>query len=172
MRSVNTRRVGTLGVVAVLSIGVARRPVAQGADDRAQIAALNTAIESATRHMDNAASLALWADDGVSLTPNANALVGKPAIAAFFETVMKQIAGATMTSFEMRCFDITIARPLATEWCVEHQVVLLADKTTFDGWGKIGFVLRRGADGKWQLKQETWLPGLPSDSILLRSARR
>lgn len=123
--------------------------------------------------MDNTATLGLWDDEGISLTPGSNALLRKKAIAAFLGGAMQQIAGATMQSFEMRCFDIHVARPLATEWCVEHQVVLLADRTTFDGWGKMALVLRRGSDGKWRLKQEAWLPGLPSDSLLLlRPARR
>jgi len=83
-------------------------------------------------------------------------------------SVMKQIAGAKMQSFEMKCHDIQVSGPLATEWCVEHQIVLLADKSTFDGWGKMAFVLTRAQDGAWRLKQEVWLPAAAGDSTLMR----
>ena len=36
---------------------------------RAEIGAFNDSLAAATRRMDNAATLALWADDGVSLLP-------------------------------------------------------------------------------------------------------
>lgn len=136
--------------------------------DSADVAAFNTALEQATRTMNTAATLALWADDGVSLMPQVVPINGKPAIERFIDGVMKDIGGATMQSFAMRCFDILGTLPIATEWCVEHQVVLMADGKTFDSWGRLALVLRKDAYGMWRIKQETWLPGLPSDSQLLR----
>jgi uncharacterized protein (TIGR02246 family) len=132
---------------------------------RAGIEAFNRALESATRHMDNAATLALWDDDGTSLLPSAKPLVGKKAIAQFLDDVMKQIVGGRMERFEMECFDIQISGDWASEWCTEHQTVLLPGKPTFDGWGKMLFVLHRGADGKWRIREEMWNQALPRDSV-------
>ena len=53
----------------------------------------NQKLADATRHMDNAATLALWADDGVSLLPDASPLLGKPAIAAFMDRVTASLKG-------------------------------------------------------------------------------
>jgi uncharacterized protein (TIGR02246 family) len=158
-------------VAACVLCVVAARPAAAQRilpRDSAGVAAFNTALEQATRTMNTPATLALWADDGVSLMPQVAPIKGKPAIERFIDGVMKDIGGATMQSFAMRCFDILGTPPIATEWCVEHQVVLMADGKTFDSWGRLALVLRKDADGKWRLKQETWLPGLASDSGLLR----
>jgi len=151
-----------------LLIVVSRSAAAQTAGDRAGIDAFNRALADATRRMDNAASLALWADDGVSLMPSASPVVGKKAIGDFFASVIKQIAGSRMERFDMRCFDVHVSGPLATEWCVEHQVVHLANGDTFDGWGKMSFVLQRGSDGTWRLAQEMWVQGQPADSLRLK----
>lgn len=126
----------------------------------------NAALTDATRRMNNAASLALWADDGVSIQPSMRVINGKQNIGAYVETVMKSIAAARMESFQMRCFDVKTSGDLATEWCIEHQVVLLADLTKFDGWGKMALVLRRERDGKWRMIQETWLQSEPETDLL------
>jgi ketosteroid isomerase-like protein len=149
---------------------VARSSAAQhlSPHDSAGVVAFNTALERATRTMNTAATLALWADDGVSLMPQVAPITGKPSIKRFIDGVRKDIAGATMQRFTMRCFDILGTPPIATEWCVEHQVVLLPDQKTFDSWGRLALVLRADTDGQWRLKQETWLPGIPSDSSMLR----
>ena len=39
-------------------------------DPRAEIEAFNRKLENATRLMDNTATLALWAEDGISLLPS------------------------------------------------------------------------------------------------------
>jgi metallo-beta-lactamase class B len=140
----------TLSMVAPLS---AQQPAARTAID-----SFNLALANATHRMDNAATLALWADDGVSLMPSAKAIVGKPAIAEFLTNATKGLAGARMQSFDMRCHDIRIDGALASEWCVEHQVVLIPGQPRFDGWGKMALVLRRTPDGKWRLAQEAWIP--------------
>jgi len=108
--------------------------------------------------MDNAATMALWAEDGVSLLPGAEPLVGKTAIAAFLDRVTGPLKGAKMTTFEMRCEGLEVAGDMATEWCTEHQVVQLpgAEKP-FDGRGRMLLVLRRGAQGVWLLKREMWV---------------
>lgn len=121
------------------------------------IQAFNQKLEDATRRMDNAATLALWADDGISLLPSTKPIVGKPAIAAFLASVTAPLQGAKMQKFEMQCFDIEAAGDLATEWCTEHQVVQLpGGKPPFDGRGKMLLVLRKGSDGTWRMEREMW----------------
>jgi ketosteroid isomerase-like protein len=124
---------------------------------RAQIEAFNRRFEDATRRMDNAALVALWADDGISLLPSTKPIVGKVAIAAFIDSVTNQNKGAQMEKFELKCFAIDVSGDIASEWCSEHQVVLMpGGKPPFDGFGKMLLVLRRDPDGKWRLQREMW----------------
>ena len=123
----------------------------------AGIAAFNRAFDQATRTMENAATLALWENDGVSLLPSTPPIVGKQAIARFMDNVTRELRGAHMKSFEDHCSDIQVSGDLASEWCIEHQVVVFADgKPPFDGRGKMLLVLHRGSDGHWRLRQEMW----------------
>jgi len=141
--------------------GVSQTPPA-AVSEHAGIAEFNLAFDEATRHMDSAATLALWEEDGTSLLPSTKPIVGKKAIAAFLQQVMLQLEGAQMEKFEDTCFDIQVSGNWASEWCVEHQIVKLpAGKPPFDGWGKMLLVLHRGTDGKWRLKQEMWNQALP-----------
>jgi ketosteroid isomerase-like protein len=135
-----------------------------GAANRAGIDEFNRALIQATNRMDNAATLALWEDDGVNLLPQTKPIVGKKAIAAFYDDVTKDLAGARMEKFDLKCFDIEIAQDWATEWCTEHQHVFLpAGKPPFDGWGTLLLVLHRGTDGKWRLRREMWNEAQPGD---------
>lgn len=107
--------------------------------------------------MDNGATMALWAEDGISLLPSTKPMVGKAAIAAFMDRVMGDLAGAKMERFEMECSGVEVAGEMASEWCREHQVVQMGGgKAPFDGRGKMLLVLRRGGDGKWKLLREMW----------------
>ena len=125
----------------------------------------NRALIQATTHMDNAAALALWEDDGIVLLPQTRPIIGKKAIAKFLDEVSAQLAGARMEKFEMKCFDIEVTKDSASEWCEEHQHVMLPDgKPPFDGRGKMLLVLHRGADGKWRLRREMWNEGTAADS--------
>jgi ketosteroid isomerase-like protein len=124
---------------------------------RAEVEAFNRKFEDATRRMDNAAIVALWADDGISLLPSTRPIVGKVAIAAFIDSVTAQIKGAKMEKFELECFAIDVSGDIASEWCSEHQAVLMAaGKPPFNGRGKMLLVLRRGLDGEWRLLREMW----------------
>jgi len=152
-----------LFLILIAAPAVAQTPPSP-ASGRAEIEAFNRAFDEATRRMDNAASLALWEEDGTSLLPSTKPIVGKKAIAAFLEKVTAQLQGAHMEKFEDMCFDIQVSGNWASEWCVEHQIVQLpAGKPPFDGWGKMLLVLHRGADGKWRLKQEMWNQALPPE---------
>ena len=134
---------------------------AQAGADSAGVERFNRAFADATRHMDNAATIALWDDDGVALLPDTKPIVGKRAIGDFLNTVTSQLAGAHMRSFESECFDITISGDWASEWCTEHQVVELPNgRPPFDGRGKMLLVLHRGADGAWRLSREMWNRGV------------
>ncbi len=121
------------------------------------VEAFNRAWADATRRMDDAATLALWQDDGVSLLPSTPPIVGKPAIAKLLADVARQAPGARMQSFDLQCHDIKVSGDWASEWCEEHQVVLMPNgKLPFDGRGKLLVILHRGADGHWRLQTEMW----------------
>ena len=163
------RLVAPLLVLCPVAMLAQRSPAAL----RAEIDAFNDSLHAATLRMDNAATLALWDDEGVSLTPNAKALVGKAAIRAFLDEMIRSVTGARMQSFELRCTPTSITESLATEWCVEHQIVRLVDSSTFNGWGKMALVLRRRANGRWTMLQETWVPSAPEpDGAAPRSPQR
>ena len=138
--------------------------VRAGQPDHGGIDAFNAALSEATRNMDNTASIALWEDGGVSLLPNTRPIVGRKAIAKFFDDVTRPLAGAHMRRFQMECHDIRVAGTWASEWCTEHQVVQLPNgQPDFDGYGTMSFVLHKAPDGKWRLVQEMWTQGTKGD---------
>jgi len=131
----------------------------------AEIDAFNRSFAKATRAMDNAAILALWDDDGVSLLPSTKPIIGKAALTGFLTNVMATLPGAHMTKFESECFDVHVSGEWASEWCTEHQIVDLgAGKEPFDGYGKMLLVLHRGAGGAWRIHEEMWNQALAPDS--------
>ena len=133
-------------------------------DARAGIDSFNVALDAATRHMDNAATLALWEEDGISLLPGTKPIVGRRAIGELITAITSQFPGAAMEKFESACHDLEVAGSWASEWCVEHQIVRLSADKTFDGWGKMLLVLHHGADGRWRLSREMWNQAGPADS--------
>ena len=66
----------TLRAVLFTAMLISRPAVAQRAAPP-EIDAFNRALAAATRSMDNAALLALWDDDGISLLPSTKPIVGK-----------------------------------------------------------------------------------------------
>jgi ketosteroid isomerase-like protein len=128
---------------------------------RAGIDRFNKALDAATLHMDNAATLALWEEDGVSLLPQTPPVIGKKAIAKFLDDVMAGIGGAKMEKFELECFDIDVTGTSATEWCNEHQIVQLPGDKKFDGRGRMLLVLHQAPDGVWRMKREMWNQATP-----------
>ena len=148
----------TLPLAATLLLAARIPATAQSpSPDHAGIEAFNHKLEDATRRMDNAATLALWTEDGISLLPSTKPIIGKPAIAAFFQSVTASLQGARMQSFEMKCSGIDVSGNLATEWCTEHQIVQVpGGKPPFEGRGKMLLVLRKAPDGNWRMEREMW----------------
>ena len=152
----------TIGLTFLLLCAMPAMSRAAAATPAGEIESFNRAFADATRRMDNAATVALWEDDGLSLLPSTKPIRGKAAIAKFIEQVMASIPGAKMRSFELHCFDVETSGPWASEWCTEHQLVDLAGgKPPFDGWGKMLLVLHRGSDHQWRLKREMWNQAVP-----------
>lgn len=148
---------GLFLLVLMLTISSSSLPQGVVPNPQAEIERFNQKLENATRSMNNADLMALWADDGISLLPSTKPLVGKSAIAAFLDNVTAQIQGASMEEFEMKCFAIEVSGSWASEWCDEHQVVRLpGGKPPFDGRGRMLFVLHKDADGKWRIEREMW----------------
>jgi ketosteroid isomerase-like protein len=148
----------TLPLLLLLAIlpATAKTPQALPVAPTAPIEDFNTRLAAATRSMDNAATLALWANDGVSLLPSTPPISGKLAIAAFLTSVTTDLKGASMEKFDLECHDIEVSGNLATEWCTEHQIVNIPGKPAFDGRGKMLLVLRRTPSGEWLLLREMW----------------
>ena len=142
-------------IVALAILGLC--PCAAEASARTEIDAFNRVLANATRHMDNAATIVLWDNDGVSLLPSTKPIVGKTEIAQFMQKVMAQMPDGHMKQFDLACFDIEVSGNWASEWCQEHQIVVFSGgKPQFEGWGKMLLVLHRDSGGGWRLKREMW----------------
>jgi ketosteroid isomerase-like protein len=141
-------------IALILAVhGVAAQSVAA---EKAGIERFNEALRQATLHMDNAATLSLWEETGVSLLPATAPITGKRALAAFLDRVTSSMSSAKMQSFALECFDLHVSGDWASEWCTEHQIVDLADGKQFDGRGKMLLVLHRGPAGAWRIQTEMW----------------
>ncbi|MBB5346104.1 YybH family protein [Tunturibacter empetritectus] len=148
-----------LSVFAQAMLAQTTGPGSHSEGSHPDIDAFNRSLEDATFRMDNAATVALWTEEGVSLLPSTKPIVGKAAIAAFLDRVTAQFPGARMEKFELKCFDIEVSGDLASEWCTEHQVVHMPDgKPPFDGRGRMLLVLRKSSEGRWRLEREMWIP--------------
>lgn len=167
-----TRTAAAFLLALSVTVAVATSVRAQRALSSAHpgIDAFNRSFAHATRAMDNAATLALWDDDGVSLLPSTKPIIGKPAIAKFLADVTAPLQGAHMTTFESECFDVRVSGDWASEWCTEHQVVALpGGKPPFNGYGKMLLVLHRGSDGAWRIHEEMWNQALRPDTTAHQS---
>jgi ketosteroid isomerase-like protein len=157
------RRLGLLATLVLLPAGLAAQRVSSR--DTSALGAFNNALANATRRMDNAATLALWDDDGVSLLPSTKPIVGKTAIGDFLRRTTASFTGAHMQQFDLRCHDVEVSGDWASEWCTEHQIVILGGgRPPFDGWGKLLFVLHRGPDGRWRIRTEMWNQAVPDSA--------
>jgi len=127
------------------------------ATPREEIDVFNRKFRDATLHMDNAAIMALWADDGVTLLPGMAPVAGKKTITKWLDDVVAGLAGYHVTAQDNDFHDIQISGEWASEWGTTHQVVQPPDgKPVIDTWGKILLVLHKESDGSWKIRQEMW----------------
>ena len=129
---------------------------ASGKDGPAEIAAFNAKYTDATRRMDNAATMSMFADDAVDLLPGMEPMTGKATITKWLDQTMEGLKGIQMVSNEDEFHDIRVAGNWASEWATTHQVVILADGKRLEIYGKMILILGRGADGAWKIKEEMW----------------
>jgi uncharacterized protein (TIGR02246 family) len=127
----------------------------------AEIDAFNRKYIAAHLRMDNAAVLSLWADDGISLLPATDPIIGKEAIGKFMNEVMGKMPGYHMQKMDVDFQGIEVIGDWASEWAEEHQVVQPPPgKRLIDSYGKLLLVLHREADGNWRITREMWNQGL------------
>ena len=128
---------------------------------RTEIDAFNKKYIAAHLRMDNAAVLSLWADDGISLLPATDPIIGKEAIGKFMNAVMGRMPGYHMQKMDVDFQGIEVSGDWASEWAEEHQVVQPPPgKRAIDSYGKLLLVLHREADGNWLITREMWNQGL------------
>jgi ketosteroid isomerase-like protein len=139
-------------MLCAVASGMAEPKAAQ--DDN--LAAFNAKFREVILRMDSAGAVALWADDGVSLMPDAEPIVGKTRITKFMAQVDKDFAGYRVTKEEIAWKDARIAGDWASEWGVVHQEVIPpGNKPAIEVYGRIALVLHRAA-GEWKIEQEVW----------------
>jgi uncharacterized protein (TIGR02246 family) len=128
---------------------------------RAEIDAFNKKYIAAHLRMDNAAVLSMWAEDGISLLPATDPMIGKQAIGKFMDEVMGTMPGYHMQKMDVDFQGIEVNGDWASEWAEEHQVVQPPPgKRAIDSYGKLLLVLHREADGNWRITREMWNQGL------------
>src|SRR5579872_5735053 len=71
-----------------------------------EIEAFNKRLDEVTLHMDNAGTLSLWAEDGISLLPSTPPIEGKKALTKFLDDVVAQSKGWKVIQQQSRCHDI------------------------------------------------------------------
>jgi len=128
---------------------------------RAEIDAFNKKYIAAHLRMDNAAVLSMWAEDGISLLPATDPMMGKEAIGKFMDEVVGRMPGYHMQKMDVDFQGIEVSGDWASEWAEEHQVVQPPPgKRLIDSYGKLLLVLHREADGNWRITREMWNQGL------------
>ena len=126
-------------------------------DPRAQVEQFNRDFTAAILRMDNAAVMALWAEDGTTLLPGMAPLSGRANIARWLDDITARMPGYKVTRQEDTFHDIQVSGDWASEWGTTLQVVQPPDgKPAIETHGKILLVLHRDKDGKWRIKQEMW----------------
>jgi len=134
---------------------------AAAATPREEIEAFNQRFRDATLHMDNAATMALWAEDGVSLLPGMAPIEGKQTIAKWLDGVVSHLRGYRVVVQDNTFHDIEVSGDWASEWGATHQAVQPpGNGAPIETWGKILLVLHRDTDGAWKIREEMWTPGV------------
>jgi uncharacterized protein (TIGR02246 family) len=123
----------------------------------AEIRAFNDKFTANILRMDNAAIVAQWADDGVSLLPGTDPIVGRAAIRKMMDDVVAKMPGYKVLTQEDDFQGIEVSGDWASEWALTHQVVQPPDgKPVIDIRGKMLLVLHREKNGEWKIKREAW----------------
>jgi uncharacterized protein (TIGR02246 family) len=140
----------------------ARRQAAGGNDEgRREIDAFNKKYIAAHLRMDNTAVMSMWAEDGTSLLPATDPMIGKEAIGKFMDEVTGKMPGYHMQKMDVDFQGIEVSGDWASEWAEEHQVVQPPPgRRVIDSYGKLLLVLHREADGNWRITREMWNQGL------------
>ncbi|HEY7877418.1 MAG TPA: hypothetical protein VIC55_04295, partial [Gemmatimonadaceae bacterium] len=142
--------------VAAQAAAVSAAPAAEQLA-RQGIDALNRKEVEACRKMDQPASAALWADDGVDLIEGLQPMIGKAVIAAWLNSLTPQLKGAKMVYCTIDWRLLTIHGDLAYEWGINRQKILFPPpQKSFENVGKITLVLKRQPDGEWKIALESW----------------
>ena len=126
-----------------------------------QIEAFNKKYIAAHLRMDNAAVLSMWAEDGISLLPATDPMIGKEAIGKFMDEVVGRMPGYHMQKMDVDFQGIEVSGDWASERAEEHQVVQPPPgRRMIDSYGKLLLVLHREADGNWRITREMWNQGM------------
>ena len=124
---------------------------------RRAVDALNKREADACFKMDNAASAALWADDGVDLIQGLAPMIGKETIAKWYESLTPQLRGAKMEYCTIDWQAIKIQGDWAWEWGINRQKISFPPpQKPFQSEGKIVLILKRQTNGEWKIELESW----------------
>lgn len=156
-----SRMIGSCVAIVVILGGtlVAQNVSAPSGDAKsvAEIRAFNDKFTDAHLRMDSTAILGFWAEDGVTLLPGMEPVVGKPAIQKFLTNAFAGAKGSKMLKQEDDFHDIAVSGDWASEWAITHQVIQPPDgKPAMDITGKMLLVLHREKDGQWKVEREAW----------------
>jgi uncharacterized protein (TIGR02246 family) len=114
---------------------------------RADIAAVNHAIEDAVRNQNAEAVAACYTDDAIVMPPDAPFVKGRGAISQFWAAAFKQMG---LRSLELRTLDLEIAGDAASE--VGEAVLSLASGSATAKY----VVVWKHAGGAWRLHRDIW----------------
>jgi uncharacterized protein (TIGR02246 family) len=142
-----------LGLICISTSSLAAQP----GQAQKEIETFNQKFREATLKMDNAATMALWADDGTTLLPGMSPLSGKSNIAKWLDEITSRMQGYRVVSQENDFHDIQVAGDWASEWGTTVQVTQPPEgKEPIEVHGKILLILHRERSGEWKIKQEMW----------------
>jgi len=125
-----------------------------------EVEAFTKKFDEAILKMDNAAVMALWAQDGVTLLPGMAPIEGRKTIAKWMDDLVAQMPGVHVIAQHTEYHDIQVSGDWASEWGLTHQTVQPPDgKPVIVAEGKILLVLHKERNGEWRIKQEMWNSG-------------
>jgi uncharacterized protein (TIGR02246 family) len=155
------RRFAITSSLVVAAGAVAAAFSSQPAGNRAEIDAFYGAWMGSAAQKGPAAYASFYTDDGMMLPPNERPVAGRSAIEAF------QRKSQTDSPYAVKPAGIHVdeVRFLDNEWVVYRGTlsgtrIMKADGSSTPFETKYFDVLRRGADGKWQVAYRMWSDNL------------